>query len=203
MTPSDVPFSAPFDLGLVPAQDSEIVLAPTEAERASISEWLGIEGLESLKAVIVISRKGENQYACSATFEADVVQACVVTLEPVRAHLSGGYQRLYRVRPRASTKRRKPIEEPKGIDIAVFGEDEPELLAGPIVDLAAPLLEEISLALDPYPRAPGVTFAPPAEEEDAADNPFAVLERLKTAKTSPPGRVKDESGTKPATPGKK
>lgn len=182
MIRSDVPFSASFDLGLVPERGKEIVLSPTEKERRAIAKWLGIEAVESLKATVLISRKANDAYSYAATFEADVIQACVVTLEPVRAHLSGEYDRRYRVLPRSSARRKKPVEEPRGIEISVHDEDEPELLESPILDLAAPLLEELSLALDPYPRAPGVSFEPPAEEPEPSDNPFAVLERLKTAK---------------------
>ena len=45
-------------------------------------------------------------------------------------------------------------------------------------DLAAPLREELALAIDPYPRAPGVAFEKP-DDADKSDHPFAVLERLK------------------------
>jgi uncharacterized metal-binding protein YceD (DUF177 family) len=194
---SDLPYSASFDLGLVPEQGREIVLTPSQAERAAISNWLGTESVESLTATILISRKGDNQYSYAARFEADVVQACVVTLELVPAHLSGDYERLFQVIPRAS-RRKRPAAEPVSVDISLADEDGPERLDSPIIDLAAPLLEELSLALEPYPRAPGVAFDPPVEEPEPADNPFAVLERLKTAQSSPVRPMKPEAGAKPA-----
>jgi hypothetical protein len=49
------------------------------------------------------------------------------------------------------------------------------------------VLEELNLALDPYPRAPGVTFEAPKDEPKAAESPFAVLAKLKTV---PPGKPK-------------
>jgi uncharacterized metal-binding protein YceD (DUF177 family) len=181
-----VPYSAPFDLGSVHDRDAEVVLAPSETERASISEWLGTLAVESLKAKILISRKGDGEYTYAVSFDGDVVQACVVTLEPVRAHLSGEFHRRFRVLPRSSASRhKKPAEEAAYIDISSLDADEPELLRSPVVDLAAPLLEEISLSLDPYPRSPGVSFEPPAEAAGPGDSPFAVLEKLKTAKTRP------------------
>lgn len=194
---SDIPYSASFDLGLVPQQGRDIVLSPTPAERAAISTWLGTESVESLTANIRISRKGENRYSYAAHFEADVVQACVVTLEPVRAHLSGDYQRLFQIVPRSSAKRKKIVGDAPGVEISVADEDGPELLDSPIVDLAAPLLEELSLALDPYPRAPGVIFEPPEEPAEPVDNPFAVLERLKTAESDRRGRADPEAVRKP------
>ena len=53
------------------------------------------------------------------------------------------------------------------------------MLPSPHVDLAAPLLEELTLALDPYPRAPGVAFAALKDEAAPTANPFAVLAKLK------------------------
>ncbi len=55
----------------------------------------------------------------------------------------------------------------------------PEEIDSTRFDLAAPLLEEFSLAIDPYPRAPGVAFDAPATTEDPPENPFAVLGKLK------------------------
>jgi cytochrome b pre-mRNA-processing protein 3 len=193
MTLSDAPYSAALDLGLVPERGKELVLTPSESERATISGWLEIEALESLKATILITRLAENEYSYAANFDADVVQACVVTLAPVRAHLSGEVQRSFRVRPRSSASRRKkPAPEPQAMDISVLDEDGPELLDSPIIDLAAPLLEELSLALDPYPRAPGVVFQPPAEVVAPAHHPFAVLEQLKGAVSAPAEPVRPQ-----------
>ena len=58
-------------------------------------------------------------------------------------------------------------------------EDAPEAIESLHYDLAAPALEEYSLALDPYPRAPGAEFSSPDGTSDARDNPFAVLKALK------------------------
>ena len=194
MTDSGLPFSMPFDLGTVRDRLVEVAIAPSEAQRAAIAHWLGVERLDALKARIVLSRAGADEYAYSGSFEADVVQACVVTLEPVPSHLSGEILRKFKVLPRVSPRRRKPPAEPPSpasavIDLSVADDDTPELLDQPVLDLAGPLLEELSLALDPYPRAPGASFEVPPEPDAAAENPFAVLEKLKKtpANRRPPG----------------
>ena len=191
MNDSGLPFIASFDLGSVRDRAVEVSLAPGLAERAAIAHWLGIEALDSLKAVIQLSRVGGDEYAYRGHFEADVVQACVITLAPVPSHLSGEIRRKFQVLQRPSARRRKSAAEPSPvippvIDLAAADEDSPEPLDQPVLDLAAPLLEELSLALDPYPKAPGAAFEVPPEPRAAADNPFAVLEKLK--ETSPAGR---------------
>jgi len=148
---------------------------------------------------------GGDEYAYRGHFEADVVQACVITLAPVPSHLSGEIFRKFRVLPRPSTRRRKSAIEPTSavpaiIDLAATDEDSPELLDQSVLDLAAPLLEELSLGLDPYPKAPGAAFEVPPERPVPADNPFAVLERLKRApsarRPSAKAAAKRQSGKK-------
>jgi hypothetical protein len=186
MNDSDTPFTAPLDLGTVRDRTVEVSLVPGPAERTRIAHWLGIEALDSLKAMIRLSRLSADEYAYRGHFEADVVQACVITLAPVPSHLSGEIGRKFKVLPRPSTRRRKPAIEPPPaipaiIDLSVADEDSPELLDSPVLDLAAPLLEELSLGLDPYPKAPGAAFEVPPEPLAPAENPFAVLETLKRA----------------------
>jgi uncharacterized metal-binding protein YceD (DUF177 family) len=59
-------------------------------------------------------------------------------------------------------------------------DDAPEEIDSLHYDLAAALIEEFILALDPYPRAPGVEFQAP-EGEGATESPFAVLKGLKSS----------------------
>jgi uncharacterized metal-binding protein YceD (DUF177 family) len=176
------PFSSSYDLNKVPEKGRELVLKPTAAERSQIAAWLGIEALESLQAVVKLSRTGSGHYLYRGHFDADVVQACVVTLEPVPAHLAEDFERDFEIAPvvRHSGRRgHKPAAVPAA-PIIDLDEDVPEMLEGPVIDLAAPLLEELSLSLDPYPRKAGIEFTQPEEEPvEAPDNPFAVLGKLK------------------------
>jgi uncharacterized metal-binding protein YceD (DUF177 family) len=205
MTDPDIPFSASFDLGTVRDRVVEVNLVPSQAERVGIAHWLGIESVDSLKAMIQLSRAGADEYAYRGHFEADVVQACVITLAPVPSHLSGEIHRTYRVLPRLSPRRRKAATEPPPavpavIDLSAADEDSPELLDRPVTDLAAPFLEELSLALDPYPKAPGAAFEVPDEPLAPAENPFAVLEKLKR---TPPARRPSAKPPARRPPGKK
>jgi hypothetical protein len=115
----------------------------------------------------------------------------VVTLEPVASRLAGEFRRLFKVKPRPNARHRKRgTETVASVELSSLEDDEPELVDSASIDLAAPLLEEVSLALDPYPRAPGVAFEGPKEEESPADSPFAVLGRLKPGKGSQAGAKK-------------
>ena len=186
-----MPFVLPFDLATLSENGADVKLAPTEAERKQIANWLGVNAVENLAGLVRLSRHAKDSYGYEASFEADVVQACVVTLEPVPAHLSGAFQRAFQVVSRNAPKRRDrgpgsekstgPFAEPSGGggEISLSEADDPDVLDSSMLDLAGPLLEELSLALDPYPRAPGAKFEVPAVGDPPAESPFAVLQGLK------------------------
>jgi len=56
--------------------------------------------------------------------------------------------------------------------------DDVDYLDGPAVDVGAVAVEELALALEPYPRAPGADEALAAlRSDERADHPFAALAR--------------------------
>jgi hypothetical protein len=96
----------------------------------------------------------------------------VVTLEPVHSQVALDVSRILHL-----------TKTPRGAQLAVdelssTADEGPEEIQNSHYDLAGPLLEEFSLAIDPYPRAPGVVFEPP-QDKDASESPFAALKPLK------------------------
>ncbi len=63
-----------------------------------------------------------------------------------------------------------------------------ETLENTSLDLAAPLLEELALAIDPYPKMPGARFEGGTRENSSSESPFAVLRTLKD-KMEPPEKT--------------
>ena len=111
-----------------------------------------------------------------------MVQACVVTLEPVVAKIAHVFTRELHF---TGTGRHLPEAadlDLSGHDLSLEEEDGPEEIDNMHYDLAGPVLEEFMLALDPYPRCPGVEFDPGAEAVLRPESPFAVLKSLKPSK---------------------
>ena len=201
---SHPPYSVLADLGSIPDQGLERTLSPTAEERQAIARWLGVESLEHLEANVRVKRRGEDHYSYEARFDAPVVQSCVVTLAPVSSRLEGEFRRDFRVRPKPSSKRRRASDnDAPSVELTGLEDDEAEWLEEPVIDLAAPVLEELTLALDPYPRAPGAAFEAPPEEKTVEDSPFAVLEKLRTAVPAGSPAKKPENGPDPGRQGKK
>jgi uncharacterized metal-binding protein YceD (DUF177 family) len=140
------------------------------ATRASVAGLLGVEDVEAL-AVEAALEAVDGVFRLRGEVRATVVQACVVTGEPVRAELVAPFERFLVVgrEPSAATVDVDPDER----DVDHLDE--------PVVDIGAVAVEELALALDPYPRAAGADalLAACNESTDEAETrrPFAVLAR--------------------------
>lgn len=172
-------FSRPLDLEELPETGGLFELSATPEECAALAKRFDLVSLDRLEAKLTVAwiRVGE-AVAVSGRLEAEVVQSCVVTLEPVRNAIEEDLDLIF------------------ASDVASaddFDADEVEPLGPEGLDLGELLSEELSLALDPYPRAPDIdpdkiNLGPGAElsqegskaaENKGRNNPFEVLAGLK------------------------
>jgi hypothetical protein len=99
-------------------------------------------------------------------------QICVVTLEPMISLVDEDFTRLYSVEA--------PDEGPE-IIIEMDEDDVPDPVLDGQIDMGEAAAEHLALAMDPFPRAPGADFQPPAEPEPepvTLPTPFAALASL-------------------------
>ncbi|HXC57366.1 MAG TPA: YceD family protein [Rhizomicrobium sp.] len=178
MTAEPLPFQHDYNLGDLNRGGAEIALTTTAEERARIARWAEVRAVDSFAATLRLRKHSANSFSLDADLVADIVQDCVVTLEPVKSRIERLVHRQLHLA--APSRHRGDASIPL---TAMAGEDDtPEEIDSLHYDLAGPLLEELVLAIDPYPRAPGVEFAAPAEAAGAAEppqSPFAVLKNLK------------------------
>lgn len=122
-----------------------IELKANEAERAAVAKRLGLESVPKLEAVLTLEEGRGGLIVAKGTLRADVVQNCVVTLEPVPASITEQVEFLF-------------AHHPPEVD-----ENDPEAeVIDPIlnghVELGEPLVQTLALCLEPYPRKPGAEF---------------------------------------------
>jgi len=176
MSEAAVPFQRFYDLGDLSEAGAELTIAPSPDDLLRLAEWLEVAAVKSFTATIRLRRLSPARFGYAAQLEAEIVQSCVVTLEPVQSHIVRDFAReLHLVRHRLSPKT-------DTLTLAAGDDDAPEEIDSPRFDVAGPVLEELSLSIDPYPRAPGVAFEAPSDSPGsggARESPFAVLERLK------------------------
>ena len=147
-------------------------ISATSKELGKIAEYLHLPEVKALTGKVAMARWRGKGVRVTGALKADVVQTCVVTLDPIDAHIEAAFERRFLPDEKLAS------EEAHDVFVDADAEDSPEPLTHEI-DLGEILVEELSLNLDPYPRKPGVAFEDDSKAEPAKENPFAVLAKLK------------------------
>jgi hypothetical protein len=171
---SAVPLQRFHDLSDLPDAGYELDIDPGTEELRALAKWAGVDEIPRLHAHVLVRAQSKTRFLEDTQFEADIVQSCVVTLEPVRTHIARSFARALHLTPGVG----RFADEGGAVAAAAASEDSPDEIDSAVYDLGIPIREELALAIDPYPRAPGVAFEPPPDE-DRTETPFAVLEKLK------------------------
>ena len=169
------PFEHIYDLSDLSSAGAEVTIDLNADQCAKLAAWLDAQSVEKFLAVVTLRKLAMNRFRYDAHLVCDLVQPSVVSLEPVSARVEEDFTRELHVAHRL----RREIAEESELTLAAGDDDAPEEIETSRYDLAGPLLEELSLALDPYPRAPGEAFAAPEAPDDRPESPFAVLKKLK------------------------
>ncbi|MBI3514084.1 MAG: DUF177 domain-containing protein [Proteobacteria bacterium] len=155
---------------------TQTIVASAE-ERAALARRFALVELGALEATVRLRRARAGRYVeLDARLRAAVVQSCVVTLDPVAAALDEPFALLFGPLD-------APAATPGSVDLVV-DLDEPEPLEGDSLDIGELVAQQLSLALDPYPRsaaaaddvAAASSEAAGAAGQDPQDNPFAALQ---------------------------
>ncbi len=170
-TLSSPPLVRRVDLTDLSQAGSEFDILADEKERLALARWAKVTAISAFGGKVTLKRLDRTRFRLSAALSSDIEQACVVTLEPVFAHIERAFERELQYFER-------PAETGGVLTLAAGDDETPDAISDLNYDMAAPLLEEFSLAIDPYPRKAGVQFAAPREPPEESDNPFAVLKSL-------------------------
>jgi uncharacterized metal-binding protein YceD (DUF177 family) len=175
---SDAPeFSRPVAADTISSNPQHREIVAEAAEREALGRRFGLLSLAKLTAVLDLQRQaGEVIHVCGH-LSADAVQRCVVSLVPVPAHIETDFEVSY---GGAAAQGDEGDIDPVGIDA-------PEPLVEGRIDLGEAVAQQLAIALDPYPRAPGASLDPDGFSVGPNDGtgagggkqPFAALAALK------------------------
>lgn len=144
-------------------------IQPDEAVRRRIARDLDLISLDEFDAELTVAPSMIG-WRLSGRLQAEAVQACGLTLEPLPVSIDERFSiDLVEAAPVANDE----VEIELSID-----DDSPDVIENGRIDLGHYALEQLVLALDPFPRKPGAEFVQP--DEPAEISPFAVLKSLKT-----------------------
>lgn len=140
--PSAAEFARVVDVPRAVGRRSTHAIAANEQERAALARRFALLSLDRLEAEVRLEGLEGGLVRLTASLDAELVQSCVATLEPVPSRIAETFTLLYGA---AETAR----------DIVLDGDDETvEPLEGGKIDIGEAVAQELALALDPFPRAP-------------------------------------------------
>jgi Large ribosomal RNA subunit accumulation protein YceD len=166
-----------------PDEGMTVDVSADAAERRSLAERFDLLQVRALRGHGRLERRGA-ELVLRGWLEADVVQECVVSLEPLPARIRQPVERRYRLGGTGDAARAR--FEPHGTFVLDDDEAEVEPVIGRAIDLGEAFAEELGLALEPYPRAPGASALESGDlgphvsvgAEDRPGKPFAGLRHL-------------------------
>lgn len=150
-------FSRPVDVSRMGRLAHRMEIKANAEERAALAERFDLVELPELAAELELKKRGDATGAVvvelTGRWRARVVQRCVVTLEPVPAELADEVRLFFGGAPEKGDPR--PVAGADPLD----DEGWPEPIENGAIDVGEAVAQLMGVALDPYPRAPGV--APP------------------------------------------
>lgn len=165
----DLPFSEPLRLHQIGGGLTR-TLEPDAAQRSRIAKNLDLLSLDSL-AVEITLVPTVSGWRMDGRVRAEVVQACGLTLEPMPASIDQTF--LVNLSEQAPEQE---VDENGEIDLEL-DDAFPDVVEDGKIDLGQYAVEQLSLALDPFPRKEGAVFEQPPEPAELS--PFAVLKAFK------------------------
>jgi uncharacterized metal-binding protein YceD (DUF177 family) len=146
-------------------------LVADDDERRAVAKRLALPTLDRLEAHVCLERTGDVVRAKGRLLAA-LDQSCVITGDPVAAHVDEPFALLFTPEPAAAPDEEIELGE-ADCDVVFYD--------GAVIDLGSAIADTLGLSLDPYPRSAGADAALKEAgvltQEQAS--PFAVLAGLK------------------------
>lgn len=124
-------------------------ITASDSERAALAKRFGFLELPAFSARVTVDRRPGGQVVVEGRLRGRVVQACVLTLDPVPQDLDDTFRVVFK------PDMADDLDPQSGEAVLSAQADAPEPLAGNLLDIGEIVAEQLSLAADPYPRRPG------------------------------------------------
>jgi uncharacterized metal-binding protein YceD (DUF177 family) len=176
MSRPEIEFSRAVEVDRIAGTPSHFNFDAEPAERAALADRFGLISLDRFHASFSVRRLRKDLIRVKGHISASLVQACVVTLEPIPAEIAEDVELDFS---------EEPDDLATEMDLDAEAADGPEALLGGMINLGEVASEQLGLAIDPYPRRPGAEIptewaGDPAPEPvpEPKVNPFSALEKL-------------------------
>lgn len=166
-------FSRLYRLDTLSAEPKPVSIEADAAEREALAKRFALEAIERLAAEASLARSDAGAVA-RGRLQAEVVQSCIATGEPVPAILDEPFTVEFRPEP-GEAKDEMELSEAE-LDVIFYADGS--------IDLGEAAAQTLALSLDPFPRSPAAEQAlreagVKSEEDVKAASPFAALAGFK------------------------
>jgi hypothetical protein len=150
------PVSFLANVARLPQKGLPVLVEANERQREALAAEHDLLSVESYRADLLVTSWKRNGVKVTGRVEADITQACIVTLDPVTAHIDESVEALFL--PEQSKLGREGFEGGGEIVLDADGPDSPETFSGDTIDVGALAEQFFGLAIDPYPRKSGASL---------------------------------------------
>lgn len=163
----------------LPQKGMPVVVEADAKERAALAAAHGLLEVRNYRVDLLVAPWKRNGVKVSGSVKADIVQECVVTLDPIENHVDEEVEGVFL--PEHSKLGRQDFHGAGEVVLDAEGPDSPETYIGDTIDVGALAEEFFGLGIDPYPRKAGALVEAQGEAEaEAGEGP--LQEKLRQLK---------------------
>lgn len=170
------PVSFPVNVARLPQKGQPVLIEADASQRVALAEEHGLTSVESYRADLLVTKWKRNGVKVSGRVEAEITQACIVTLDPVRSKIDEDVEAVFL--PEDSKLGREGFHVGGEILLDAEGPDSPETFSGDIIDVGALAEEFFGMGVDPYPRKAGATIPVSPDAVEPIESDFQKKLRL-------------------------
>ncbi len=156
-------FHRPVSLDRIGPQGLDLTVEANPAECSALAIRMKLPAVVALSCEFHLIRQGRDSVLARGTLRAHVTQTCVVSLEEFDESMEEIFQVCF-----VPAGEESDDIDPELDDEIPYDRNQ--------IDLGEAAAEQLGLALDPYPRLPGIEM--PEVEDEPEPHPFAALRRL-------------------------
>jgi uncharacterized metal-binding protein YceD (DUF177 family) len=156
-------FHRPVSLDRIGPQGLDLTVEANPAECSALAIRMKLPAVVALSCEFHLIRQGRDSVLARGTLRARVTQTCVVSLEEFDESMEEIFQVCF-----VPAGEESDDIDPESDDEIPYDRNQ--------IDLGEAAAEQLGLALDPYPRLPGIEM--PEVEDEPEPHPFAALRRL-------------------------
>ncbi len=170
-----------IDLDKLGPNGAALEITTSENERAALAKRFGFMGLPAFSARITVDRKPGGQVVVEGRLKGRIVQACILSLDPVTQELDDAFRLVF------AENVTEDLDPESGEAVLNANGDAPEPLTGNMLDVGEIAAEQLSLTAIRIPAAGHQARGCAAEDQgrcpaggpEPRRHPFAGLAALK------------------------